>query len=279
MRRCTQPGPARAAAWDSAPCTATPVQVALPRGAGLLDALGDWMRAEGCDGAMLTLRDVPVTALRYVLPAPSHDPAFAATYSADHVLHGPGFIRSGQMTLGWRDGASFAHFHGLFEDAGGRVACGHLRVESCVLGKGATLTGHVLHGATFEARPCGETNFTLLTPVARRGVAANAAVVKLSPNRDLHAGLAKSALAHGLPNARIHGLGSLVGAVFADGRVLEGMETEFFIDSAQLQDGVADLSVTIVDAGGRCLSGRLAPHATAVLMTVEVLLVADTAPF
>lgn len=274
MRLCPQPGPPRAKASDSEPCTATPVHVALEPGAKLLDATGAWMLAEGCDGAMLALKDVSVSALRYVLPDVSNDPSFAAYYSLDHTLEGPGLIRSGQMTLGWRDGAPFAHCHGLFEDAAGHVACGHLRVESCILRAGAILTGHALHGATFEAHPCGETNFVLLTPVFRRKVEANAAIVKLSPNEEIGAGLAAAASAHNFKNATVYGLGSLVGAVFEDGRTLERMETEFFFDQAKVQAGNADLGITIVQAGGRRLSGRLASGKNAVLMTVEALLIA-----
>ncbi len=272
MRRCPQPGPPRAKARDSAPCMATPVLVPLGAEANLLNALGAWMLAEAFDGAMLTLADVPVTGLRYVLPDASTDPNFAAFYSPDHCLHGPGFIRSGQMTLGWRDGAPFAHCHGVFEDASGHLACGHLRVESCVLGAGAALTGHALHGATFEAQPCGETNFVLLTPVFLCKAKANAAIVKLSPNEEIGAALAAAASAHHLENVTVHGLGSLVGAVFEDGKTLERMETEFFFDRARVYAGNADLSITIVEAGGRRLSGRLAPGANAVLMTVEALL-------
>jgi hypothetical protein len=104
MRLCRQPGPPRPAPFDVARCRAAPVRIALPAGTDLLTAAGAWMLDRGCDGAMLTLADVPVTALRYVLPAPSANPAFAAYYSADHVLRGPGRIVQGQMTLGWRDG-------------------------------------------------------------------------------------------------------------------------------------------------------------------------------
>lgn len=275
MRRCPQPGPPRSRAWESAPCAVLPVQVPLRAGSNLLEAAGAWMRAEGCDGAMLRLTDVPVAGLRYVLPDVSSDPTFAAYYSPDHRLQGPGFIRSGQMTLGWRDGAPFAHCHGVFEDAAGDLACGHLRVESCVLGAEAAMTGHALRGATFEAQPCGETNFMLLTPVPRRTVRANAAIVKLSPNVDIAAALAEAASAHSLGDVTVHGLGSLVGAVFADGQRLERMETEFFFDHARVRAGRADLDITIVEAGGRRLSGRLAHGANAVLMTVEALLVGN----
>lgn len=273
MRRCPQPGPPRARAWESAPCAATAVFVSLQAGANLLDAAGKWMLAEGCDGAMLRLTDVPVAALRYVLPDASSDPTFAAYYSPDHTLQGPGFIRSGQMTLGWRDGAPFAHCHGVFEDAAGHLACGHLRVESCVLGAGAVLTGHALCGATFEAQPCGETNFVLLTPVRRAQVQANAAIVKLSPNVEIGLALADAAAANSLGDVTVHGLGSLVGAVFEDGRTLARIETEFFFDQARVSGDSADLDITIVEAGGRRMSGRLRPRANAVLMTVEALLI------
>lgn len=273
MRRCTQPGPPRTKASDTAPCAATPVQVPLYPGTNLLDATAAWMLAEGCDGAMLALKDVPVSTLRYVLPDVSTDPRFAAYYSPDYTLEGPGLIRSGQMTLGWRDGVPFAHCHGLFEDASGHLACGHLRVESCVLGAGAALTGYALKGATFEAQPCRETNFVLLTPVLLSTITANAAIVKLSPNQDIDAALAAAAAAHGLGDVRVHGLGSLVGATFVGGQNLERFETEFFFDCAQLQAGAADLSITIVEAGGRRHSGRLARGANTVLITVEALLV------
>jgi predicted DNA-binding protein with PD1-like motif len=274
MRLCRQPGPPRPAPFDVARCRAAPVRIALPAGTDLLTAAGAWMLDRGCDGAMLTLADVPVTALRYVLPAPSANPAFAAYYSADHVLRGPGRIVQGQMTLGWRDGQPFAHCHALIEDATGQRACGHLRVEGCLLGAGAVATGHAIAGARFIAQPCAETGFTLLTPAAATGagIPGDAAIVKLSPNHDLHAALVAAARAAGLRDGVLHGLGSLVGAVFANGQDLAGPETEFFFTQARLRDGAADLALTIVDAAGRRLTGRLAPHRTAVLMTVEALI-------
>jgi predicted DNA-binding protein with PD1-like motif len=174
------------------------------------------------------------------------------------------------MILGWRDGAPFAHCHGLFQDAAGHLACGHLRVESCMLGAGVVLTGHAWRGAAFVAQPCRETNFVLLTPVSLYTVTANAAIVKLSPNQDIGAALTDAAAARGLGDATVLGLGSLVGA-----QRLERIETEFFFDQARLQAGAADLNVTVVEAGGRRLSGHLAHGENAVLMTVEALLISS----
>ncbi len=88
----------------------------------------------------------------------------------------------------------------------------------------------------------------------------------------------RSAASAGIARARIHGgVGSTIGARFADGRIVEPFATELAIRSGTIAAGAggalqAELDVALVDYTGGLAEGRLMRGDNPVLMTMELVL-------
>ena len=78
----------------------------------------------------------------------------------------------------------------------------------------------------------------------------------------------------------MHGLGSIIGAHFADGRILDSFATELLITkgSVDLTDHTADVSldITLVGFDGNFKSGVLKPQSNPVLITAEITMINQT---
>lgn len=278
MRAVTHPGPAAEERLEILPGAGRPVSLTLGAGLPLEDAVAEAMAAEGLDGAWLEIEDAPVSALDYVIPAPSPDADHVAWYSDIHSFGGPGRIRRLGMMVG-RDGeASFLHGHGLWAPAGGEAAMGHILAPRTMLAAPSVARGIGLTGARFERRPDPETNFTLFRPsgAPRDGETADHALLRLAPNQDFAGALDAACDRLGWQRARVHGLGSLIGAAFKDGSVLDSLPTEFLILNAEAQaDDTTPRAPEIVIVGidGTDIrTGTLRRGENAVLITAELLL-------
>jgi hypothetical protein len=135
-----------------------------------------------------------------------------------------------------------------------------------------------LTGARFERRPDPETNFTLFRPSgdARDAEDADYALVRLAPNQDFAGALDTACARLGWEGARVHGLGSLIGATFEDGSVLDSLPTEFLILDADAraegQSGPGPEIAIVGIEGGDIREGALKRGENAVLITAELLL-------
>jgi hypothetical protein len=99
--------------------------------------------------------------------------------------------------------------------------------------------------------------------------------VRLSPNVDLCEGLLTACRDHGFSRAQVYGgVGSTVGAAFADGHTVEPFVTELFIRSAVIDTatGQVDNEITLVDYTGKVSEGQLAMGENPVLVTCECVL-------
>ena len=82
----------------------------------------------------------------------------------------------------------------------------------------------------------------------------------------------------GIVRARLHGgVGSTIGARFADGRIVEPFATELAVRSGVIAPGAggaleAKLDVALVDYTGGLAEGRLMRGDNPVLMTMELVL-------
>ncbi len=186
------------------------------------------------------------------------------------------------MTLGVRDGAAFFHCHALWTEADGRAGGGHILPEETAIAEAFDVDAFGLDGAIFAAEPDVETNFKLFGPVssARTGAqtSCRAFALRLRPNQDFAACLESFCSERGITRARLHGgVGSTIGARFADGRSVEPFATELTVTSGNLAPGVsgateAQLDVALVDYTGGLAKGRLARGDNPVLMTMELVL-------
>lgn len=274
------PGPSPDARVIAVPAHLTPLVLRLDAGKPLLAAMTDAFAEQGFSSGVVDVGGLSLDPMAYVMPALSTTPRHAAFYSDTFRPNGPIMLEGGQLTFGMRDGAPFFHCHAVWHEDG-RMCAGHLLPESCFVGKAFELRSFALTGARFVSTPDPETNFTLFAPEATRQLQPDgvspALAVRLRPNVDFHAAIENLCAAQGWPQARIlGGVGSLIGARFADGRIVENFATEVFIQSGSITpdangNPVAECAIGLVDYTGRIEQGVLA-RGNRVLMTFELVI-------
>ena len=270
MRRVRHPG---AVAWpriDIAPSDGRRIEVTLAPGLPLEEAVAQATQA--FTSAWLEIENAPVTTLDYVIPALSPDDAHVAWYSRVHAFGGPGVIDCLGMIVGRHQGKSFLHGHGLWTPRGGAQAMGHILAPRTVLAEPVTARGIGLTGVCFDRLHDPETNFDLFQ-VGGGGSTGAFAALRLRPNQDFATALDAACAELGWPAARVQGLGSLIGATFENGAVLDCLPTEFLILDATVGTGGPEPQIAIVGIdGGTILSGPLVRGANPVLVTAELVL-------
>ena len=80
------------------------------------------------------------------------------------------------------------------------------------------------------------------------------------------------AAAHGITEARLHGLGSIDHVRFAQGGRMDCLATELRLHGAVLRAGRARVGIEVVDIAGRIKSGELKRGANPVGVTLELLI-------
>ena len=238
----------------------------LRRGDVLLDALAAPMEASGAGAAVVLLGGVSVAGGDYVMPARAADGAHAAWYSAARPI-GPALITAATAMVGRRNGRWFVHCHALWPGAAGPLM-GHLLNETVRIGADAEVQGWLFHGGGFVARQDTETNFALFAAEGEGGP-GQAALLTVRPHEDLRLALAATAAETGLRNAAVFGLGSLIGARFADAPAMVDPISEMLVLPGA-EAGHA-LPVAAVDLGGAVHRGELL--AGPICVTGEFLLV------
>ncbi len=272
MRAVRQPGPAPAERILAARSSGARVAFDLPAGALLLDAVREAFGAAGFSSGVLRLAGGRLDPLAYVMPALSPTPRHAAFYSETHRPAGGGRVAAGALTFGRRDEAPFFHCHALWEEADGALHGGHVLPDETRIGETLRVEGVGLADAGFEAIPDPETNFPLFAPRGGAGEGRFHAL-RLRPNQDLAEALEAYCAARGIAVAALHGgVGSIIGARFADGSVVEPFATEMFLAGGRVESGIAGVEAGLVDLTGAVARGWLLRGDNPVLMTLEVVL-------
>ncbi len=302
MRAIVHPGPAHREALVQ-PVRLRAHALDLPAGASLLDAVDLAVRAR-CGAAasgVLHLRGGRCEPFPYVLPALSRSPEHAVYFSDRHEADGAVELVEATATLGRRaDGRPWLHSHVDWIEADGRPGCGHVLPDQARLSRPpAQATFWQMLGAHYAVQADEETRFSLFKPVAMpempvaddvsgdqatAGSADTAALaLRLGPNLDVCETLEAICAAHGFKRAVVRGgVGSTVGAVFDDGRVVEPFVTETLIRSGRIEPDAqgrlrAAIDVTMIDFHGARHQGRLSRGQNPVLVTFELVLAASTA--
>lgn len=281
MRHVVQPGaPARERMqWVEARGRA--FSFTLEAGLPLLEAARRGFAAEGFAGGTMNIRNGTLGPLAYVVPALSMTAEYAAFYSDTFRPIGAVRLKTATMTLGRRDGAPFFHCHGFWHEADGRSGGGHVLSEETVVAEPCEAEAFGLDGAVFTAEPDPETNFKLFGPLACEpaGIAGarRAFALRLRPNQDFADALEAFCRDRGIVSARLHGgVGSIIGARFADGRSVEPFATEMAVRSGAVVSRAgaleAELDIALVDHSGGVAEGRLRRGDNPVLMTMELVL-------
>lgn len=276
-----QPGPAIEPRIVAAEGSGRAFRMALKARDLFVDAVRDGFAREGFGCGALNIGALALGPFAYVMPALSRDGKNAAFYSATFRPEGVTRFECGALTFGNRGGAPFFHCHGLWREADGRRCGGHVLPEEARLAEDAIVEAFGIDGVAFEAAADPETNFTLFGPVAAptRAPETNrrAFALRLRPNQCFHTALENFAREAGLANARIHGgVGSIIGALFDDGREMGNFATEIFIRDGVISAGadgapIAHLDVGVVDHACALAEGPLRRGANPILMTFELI--------
>jgi predicted DNA-binding protein with PD1-like motif len=279
-RSIRQPGPPGAERILTVPCGTLPIDVILPAGVRLLDALAALLNGS-TESACLTLTGGALGPFAYVIPSLPLDPTHAAFYSDTFRPSGATRLETAAVTLGLHDGHPFFHCHALWTEADGRQGCGHVLPDETIIHSPIHATGAAIVGARFVVRPDPETGFSLFTPEptgtspapgARPGVA-----IRLAPNQDLTAALESAARSAGFAHAAVQGgVASIIGARFADAPPVNGYATEMLVRRGTVMP--TELDIAIVDLHGTIGTGRLVAGDNPVLMTFEGLLTMEQTP-
>jgi predicted DNA-binding protein with PD1-like motif len=282
MRSIKQPGRPAPERIQWAEARGRAFSFSLQAGLPLLEAAAKGFAREGFAGGVLNMRGGALGPFAYVIPALSKTGENAAFYSDTLRPAGVTRLQMGAMTLGRRDRAPFFHCHALWTEADGRNGGGHILPEETVVAEPFEVQAFGLDGAVFTAEPDPETNFKLFGPVPSAATSAQATgrayALRLRPNQDFAGALESFCRERGISHAKLHGgVGSIIGARFADGRVVEPFATEMAVRSGAIARGAdgtpeATLDVALVDYTGGLAVGRLTRGDNPVLMTMELVL-------
>jgi predicted DNA-binding protein with PD1-like motif len=283
MRSIAQPGRPAPERIQWAEARGRAFVMTLAAGVPLLEAARQGFAAEGFAGGVLNIEGGALGPFAYVMPALSTTGENAAFYSDTFRPQGITRLRTGAMTFGERDRAPFFHCHALWTEADGRAGGGHILPEETVVAEPFVVEAFGIDGAKFRAEPDPETNFKLFGPVPSAATAAakannRAFALRLRPNQDFAGALENFCRERGIASAKLHGgVGSIIGARFADGRIVEPFATEMAVRSGGIvsdTDGAlqATLDVALVDYTGGLAIGRLRRGDNPVLMTMELVL-------
>ena len=282
MRSISQPGRPAPERIQWAEARGRGFSFMLPAGLPLLEAVRRGFAAEGFSGGVLNINGGALGPFAYVMPALCKTGDHAAFYSDTFRPAGITRLRMGAMTLGRRDGAPFFHGHALWTEADGRAGGGHILPEETLVAEPFEVEAFGLDGAVFTAETDPETHFKLFGPIPSAATSAKntsrAYALRLRPNQDFAGALEFFCAERGIFGARLHGgVGSIIGARFADGRSVEPFATEMALRSGAVAlgpDGTlqATLEVALVDHTGDLAIGRLVRGDNPVLMTMELVL-------
>jgi predicted DNA-binding protein with PD1-like motif len=224
------------------------------------------------------------------MPALSKSPDHAVYFSETFYVEGCIALETASVTFGQRDGRPWLHCHAVWVEPSGRRHGGHLLPDQIVVAEPIHLTGVAVDGAEFKVCPDSETNFSLFLPISSKtsktsktfqtseSTGQHAYALRVAPNEDLCTAIEAFCHTHQIRQATIiGGVGSSVGAIFQDGRVVEPFVTELLIRSGEVvrtENGQlsVDIDIAIVDYKGGLTEGRLAKGGNPVLVTAELVL-------
>ncbi len=276
-----------------------PFELELPRHMSLMQAVAQAMQGIGAQCATFRMQGGGFEPFSYVMPALAKTSAHAVYFSDTYPVEGAVRLETASVTFGQRDGKPWLHSHAIWIEASGRRHCGHLLPDDIQVNHPIQAQGVAVRGATFTVCPDGETNFTLFVPLKSmaRSVQTRADVpsadktstsvqttrskgyaLRVAPNIDICTALETFCRERGITHAKIQGgVGSTVGAVFDDGRVVEPFVTELLIRNGEVLTNAngqlqAQLDVSMVDYKGGVSEGRLARGQNPVLVTFELAL-------
>jgi len=250
----------------------------LEAGMNLRDAISIPLARAGLDGGTVRFANLPVSPLHFLMPALAVDDQHAAFYSAPQAMEEGTVIEYACATAGRKEGEPFVHCHGIWRGRDGHRQGGHLMMEKTVAGASTPAQAWGLHDATMATRYDPETNFTLFYPTRLSDQPLSASgkrlvLARIRPDQDLTIAVEQACAEHGMRNAIVRGsVGSIIGANFEDGRVLEDRATEILVRSGEVRDGIGRLDIGLINPQGQVCEGVLKRGSNPVLICFELVL-------
>jgi predicted DNA-binding protein with PD1-like motif len=288
MRHIQHPGNAAPDRLHSVPCRVEEFVTCLAPGQTLLNSVATAMREIGGVSAVMRLSGGALDCFAYCMPALSKTNEHAVYFSETYRVEGVVLLEAATVTVGVRAGQPWLHCHAVWTEPSGRRHSGHLLPDQVHVAREIKVTGRAIQDAEFVVTPDAETNFSLFMPQRSASASVSvqdklpeafspAYVVRLAPNIDVCFALERFCREHGVTAATIEGgVGSTVGAVFEDGRVVEPFVTELLIRQGDIRlgdDGEprARIDIVMVDYLGGVSEGVLARGENPVLVTFELI--------
>ncbi|MDR6738782.1 putative DNA-binding protein with PD1-like motif [Herbaspirillum sp. 1173] len=250
----------------------------LEAGMNLRDAISIPLSRAGLDGGTVRFANLPVSLLHFLMPALAVDDQHAAFYSAPQAMEEGTVIEYACATVGRKDGEPFVHCHAIWRGRDGQRQGGHLMMEKTVAGASTPAQAWGLQDATMATRYDPETNFTLFYPTRLSDQTLSSSgkrvvLARIRPDQDLTIAVEQVCAENGMRDAVVRGsVGSIIGAEFEDGRVLEDRATEILIRSGEVRDGVGRLDIGLINPQGQVCEGVLARGCNPVLICFELVL-------
>ncbi len=268
---------------------AATASVMLEPGQSLLRALVDALAPFDTKSAVLRFKNGAFEPFCYVMPALSKSPDHSVYFSDRYDVTGKVSLETASVTYGIRQGQPWLHCHAVWVEPDGTRRCGHLLPEDIQVSEPIEATVSVLRDVAFSVEPDSETNFSLFIPIAgpwfgrthSSDAKQSVYAIRLSPNTDVCESLEKFCQVNQIRRATIlGGVGSTVGAVFDDGRIVEPFVTEMLIRNGHINTDadhqlIAEIDISMVDYLGGISEGRLKRGENPVLVTFELVLSVD----
>ncbi|ACL58022.1 conserved hypothetical protein [Methylobacterium nodulans ORS 2060] len=266
------PGPPAATRVEAVETDIVPIVGTLRPGHDVTAEVERVFAEAGCRGGVAFLQGGYCQPFQYVGPALSRDSEHAVWYS-DVVApaHGASILAATAL-VGRRDGATFLHCHGTWETGRGTPNMGHMLTSDSIVREPIALTAFGSQTAWFESLPDAETNFTLFTP---RSIEAGrgSLLLRIRPHEDLCFAIETECRRHGISNALIYGIGSLIGSKFEDNEGLGCAVTEIAVERGILTNGIVTLDLAAVDVEGTVRRGRIRRGDNPVCVTFELVVI------
>jgi len=280
MRRIDHPGPAAPERSTAVAGSPVPLRFMLEPGLMVDEAIAREMAASGCIGGFVAFKGGRCEPFRYVMPAASSDPRYAAWYSKTFEPAGSVDVRRACAIVGIREGKPFIHCHGIWDTIEG-PQMGHMLAPMTTVAEPIQVEGIGFRDATFEAVPDPETNFTLFEPVRAAGAdpampSARVLLAKVRPNEDISLAIEEICSRQGIARANVYGIGSLNGVRFVDGTRVDSHATEVLIQNGSVESAHGQprvqLVIDVVDMDGAIFSGKLVHGDNPVCVTFELVI-------
>lgn len=251
------------------------IRTALPAGKSVAASVADLMQEQGCTSGIVELSGGRLDPFHFVIPANDPQDKYPVWYSDTRVCPGGATFERATCSVGLSKGAPMLHCHGLWRDGSGALLGGHLLPDDNLIVEPVEVHAVLATDARFERQMNAETQFEVFAVAG--GGAGRGVLATLQPNGDISEAIESLALAAGVRNASVHGIGSLIDMSLIDGQVARSIALEVAIVGGRIVphgSGVAVVDLAMAGAGmdGIPYEGMLRYGRNNVCVTFELAL-------